>query len=400
MSATDVLASDAPPTKDSPSYRLESVDLLRGLVMVLMVLDHTRDFFGFATINPTDLRVTNVALFFTRWVTHFCAPVFMLLAGIGAYLTGTRRRTRAELARFLVVRGLWLLFLEFTLVRLGLTFSLKFDFVPLLVFWSIGMSMIVLAGLIFLPRVWIAAIGLVMIVGHNALDGIAPEKFGAYGWIWTVLHVQGPLPSPQGMVVFVVYPLIPWIGVMACGYALGPVFACAPERRRRILAALGLGLTAAFLVLRYANRYGDPQPWSVQKDSTFTALSFLNCNKYPPSLLYLLMTLGPALVFLSVAEHFRGAWTKPLLTFGRVPLFFFVLQWPLLHAGSIAVAWAVGQPYVWLIGQGPFSAPPGFGHDLPFTYAAWALALVLLYPPCAWFADLKRRRRDVWLSYL
>lgn len=385
-----------PPSKP---YRLDSIDLLRGIVMVVMVLDHTRDFFGQLKFDPTDLTQTTTPVFLTRWVTHFCAPVFMFLAGIGAYLAGVRKSSRGELARYLVVRGLWLIFLEVTIVRFGLTFNPSFQFIPLIVFWSIGVSMIVLAGLIFLPRPIIGLIGVVMILGHNALDGIAPETIGRYGWIWSLLHVQGALQPTPGLTVFVAYPLVPWIGVMACGYALGGLFQDTPERRRRILFWLGLGLCVAFVALRFTNLYGDPRPWSVQKSPTFTVLSFINCAKYPPSLLYLLMTLGPALLFLSVDEHLHGAWTKPLITFGRVPLFFYVLQWPLLHAAAIALAWAIGQPYAWLIGQGPFGAPAEYGHGLGFTYFAWLVALIVLYPPCAWFADLKRRRRDAWLSY-
>jgi uncharacterized membrane protein len=395
--ATEAMSME-PPGDARP--RLDSVDLLRGAVMALMVLDHAREFFTIDRFDPTDLTRADAATFLTRWVTHFCAPTFAFLAGTGAYLASSRGRSRPALARFLLTRGLWLVVLELTVVRLGLTFNLNYQFVPLTVLWSIGVSMVVLSGLVFLPLPAIAAFGLVLIAGHNALDGVRPEDLGRFGGLWAVLHRPGPLATFGRVNVFVLYPLVPWIGVVAAGYAFGGLLRQGPQRRRRTLLALGLGLTAAFVVLRALNVYGDPRPWSAQKTPLLTALSFLNCQKYPPSLLFLLMTLGPAIAALAVFDREVGGWARPLVTLGRVPLFFYLLQWFLLHTLAIVVAWLRGQPYAWLIGNGPFGGPPEYGYGLPTVYLFWAVALVLLYPPCRRFAALKRRRRDPWLSYL
>lgn len=398
-SVVDAVEGDA-RERPQANPRIVSVDLLRGLVMVLMVLDHVRDFFGVIQLNPLNLSTTTVPLFFTRWVTHFCAPVFVLLAGTGAYLARTRFATRGALARFLCTRGLWLIVVEITLVRFGLTFDPTFSFIPLTVIWVIGVSMIILSALVFLPTPVIAALGVVMIAGHNAFDGVRVEGDGIGAQVWRLLHVQGPIGTVLERPVIGLYPLVPWIGVMAAGYGLGAILRLEPERRRRLLLMLGITLTGAFVVLRGINRYGDPQPWSEQDSPIFTALSFLNCNKYPPSLLYLLMTLGPALVVLAVFDRGlrRGGWL--LETFGRVPLFFYLLQWYVIHLLAIAVAAARGEPFAWLIGRGPFGAPPEYGYGLVVVYAMWLVCLVLLYPPCAWFARLRQRRRSVWLSYL
>lgn len=393
-------AVDVTVDRSETSRRIVSVDLLRGLVMVIMVLDHVRDFFGVIQLNPLNLSNTTVPLFFTRWVTHFCAPVFVLLAGTGAYLARTRFATRGALARFLFTRGLWLIVVEITLVRFGLTFDPTFSFIPLTVIWVIGVSMIILSALVFLPTSVVTALGLIMIAGHNAFDGVRVEGYGIGALIWKLLHVQGPLATVLGRPVIVLYPLVPWTGVMAAGYGLGAVLKLEPERRRRLLLLLGFTFTGAFLVLRTINRYGDPQPWSEQSSPTFTVLSFLNCNKYPPSLLYLLMTLGPALVVLALFDRGPGRAGWLLETFGRVPLFFYLLQWYIIHLLAIAVTAARGEPFGWLIGQGPFGAPPDYGHGLVVVYAVWLVCLVLLYPPCAWFASLRQRRRSVWLSYL
>lgn len=391
---------NVPGEPHDKEQRLVSVDLLRGLVMVLMLLDHVRDFLGEVRRDPTDLSTTTVALFLTRWVTHFCAPVFVLLAGTGAYLARTRFPTRGALAVFLFTRGLWLIVLEITVVRFGLTFDPTFGFIPLTVIWVIGVSMIVLSVLVFLPTPAVAAFGLVMIACHNAFDGVRIEGQGIPALLWRVLHEQALLGTVLGRPVFVAYPLIPWIGVMAAGYGLGAVLRLEPRRRRTLLFTAGLALTAAFVLLRAANVYGDPRPWSSQSDSTFAALSFLNCTKYPPSLLFLLMTLGPALVALALLDGGLGRAGRPLVIFGRVPLFYYLSQWYLIHVLAIVVAAVRGEPYMWLIGQGPFAAPDGYGHSLPFVYAVWAICLLLLYPPCAWFAGLKQRRHDAWLSYL
>ncbi|HEV3120816.1 MAG TPA: heparan-alpha-glucosaminide N-acetyltransferase domain-containing protein [Isosphaeraceae bacterium] len=388
------------PESPIPRPRLDSVDLLRGLIMALMVLDHTRDFFTNARFDASDLSQTTPAIFFTRWVTHFCAPGFMFLAGVGASLAGSRGMSKPALARFLATRGLWLIFLELTVSRLGLVFNLDYRFIPLIVLWAIGCSMLVLSALIFLPQVAIAAFGLVMIAGHNLLDGLSAEQLHLPRALWTILHNPGRVPLMSGRTCIVMYPLVPWIGVMAIGYAFGPLLRLEPSKRRRELLSIGLGATLAFIALRASNVYGDPFKWSYQSSPLFTLMSFINCLKYPPSLLYLLMTLGPAIALLALLDRPVSLLARPLLVFGRVPLFFYLLQWPVLHALAIAIAAVNGQPSAWIQVGGPFGPPPGYGYDLPFTYLMWAVTLALLYPPCRWFADLKRRRSDWWLSYL
>lgn len=384
----------------APGPRYESVDLVRGAVMVLMVLDHVRDFFGDVTIRPTDLATTTTALFFTRWITHYCAPTFIFLAGLGAYLSMIRGKSRRELSYFLFTRGLWLIFLEVTVIRIGLTFDPTYRFIPLIVFWAIGMSMVVLSALVFLPTWLVGLFGVVLIAGHNAFDGVGAQQSGAVGALVTILHRPGLLAVIGGRMIFCLYPLIPWVGVMAAGYALGTVFRLEPARRRRILLGLGLTLIALFVGLRASNVYGDPKPWAQQVSPVFTALSFINCEKYPPSLLYLLMTLGPMLVGLALADRSPGRVGRVLVTLGRVPLFFFVLQWYVLHVSAIVIALVMGKPALWLVGNGPFEPPPGYGYSLAFVYVMWVVTLAMMYPACAWFAEVKRRRRDAWLSYL
>ena len=374
--------------------RVQAIDILRGLVIVLMALDHVREYFTDVRFRPLDLTQTDVALFFTRWITHYCAPLFIFLAGVSAWLVGGRC-TRSELTRFLVTRGFWLVVLEFTVVTFAWTFNLRYDFgLMMQVIWAIGMSMIFLALLARLPLGWITAIAVAMIAGHNLLDGIGPETFGAAAPLWAVLHVQQPIA-----VGFVSYPLIPWIGVMALGYVMGGLFELEPARRRRLLLILGSAMIVAFVVLRLANVYGDPHPWSVQSSATFTVLSFLKVHKYPPSLLYLLMTLGPGLLLLVWFETWRGALASVLEVFGRVPLFFYVLHIVLAHALAGLVALWAGYGTSVLTGFFP-DFPAEWGYGLPVVYGVWLLVLALLYPLCRWFAQVKRRRSDWWLSYL
>ena len=378
--------------------RLQSIDLLRGLAIVLMALDHTRDFFGATGPNPRD--ITDPAVFLTRWITHFCAPTFILLAGVSAYLYGSHRRSTGQLSWFLLTRGLWLVFIEFTLVRFGwnLNFDLKLFFAG--VIWVIGASMIVLAGLVTLPERVIAAIALIMIAGHNLLDGIRAERFGNLGWLWNVLHQPALLHIGEQSEFFVVYALVPWAGVMAMGYALGPVFKLDPAVRRHNLLWTGTALTAGFVLLRATNIYGDPAPWGVQNSSFATLLSFINCEKYPPSLLYLMMTLGPALVLFALFEHVHGRIANWLTTFGRVPFLFYVVHLPVIHALAVGLAWLTLGDADFMFGGAVPPKPPGYGLGLPGIYALWLLMLVMLYPLCHWFAALKRSRQDWWLSYL
>jgi len=384
----------------SGRVRLDSVDLLRGLAIVIMALDHARDYFTSARFDATDLTQTTAPLFLTRWITHFCAPGFVFLAGTSAFLYQARRRSRAEVSRFLLTRGLLLVVLELTVVRWAWTFN--FSYTELLfvqVIWVLGVSMIVLAGLIYLPLRAVAAVGVAMILGHNLLDGVTPQSLGAWGPLWALLHVQTAIPLGGGRVFVVIYPLIPWIGVMAAGYAFGTLLLRTEQERRRTLLMLGGGLTLAFLMLRAVNGYGDPAPWAVQETAGRTALSFLNTTKYPPSLQFLLMTLGPAIALLPLLERLTGPVARAVTVFGRVPLFFYVLHLYLIHAVALTVGTLAGfDPrsflHVWL------NNPDGWGYGLPVVYLVWAGVVLALYPACRWFAGVKARRREVWLSYL
>lgn len=379
--------------------RIDSIDLLRGVVMVLMALDHTRDFFTNVTFAPLDLSQTTAALFFTRWITHFCAPTFVFLAGTGAFLSRGRGKSKEDLARFLVTRGLWLVVLELTAVRFGWTFNLDYTFTVGQVIWVIGWSMVALAPMVlFLSARAIGVIGIAIIVVHNALDAVLPDQFGSIGWLWQLLHVQSLINYSDGLQFFVVYPFIPWIGVMAAGYGFGEL-AKRPDRRRAFLR-LGVALTVLFVVLRASNLYGDPHPWSMQKSLVFAFMSFINCEKYPPSLLYLFMTLGPAIASLAFFERAKGRIGNFFLVFGRVPLFYYVLHVPFIHSLAVALAYMRGFDPAWLFANFPEPGPPGFGFGLLPIYVIWMFVVVALYPLCAWFAAVKRRSRNVLLSYL
>lgn len=377
----------AAETRREASARILSVDVLRGLVMALMALDHARDFFGTGGFNPRD--VTEPALFLTRWVTHLCAPTFIFLAGLSAFLYG-RGRSTGELSRFLVTRGLLLMLIDLTLIKFGWRFDLDAFRVGAGVIFAIGASMIALAALVWLPRWALAAIALIMIVGHNALDGVRAEQFGSLGWLWHFLHQRGRVDL-GGATIYVVYPLIPWIGVMAAGYLLGPLMQRSPEERQRLLFALGAAISLGFVLLRASNLYGDPAAWTMQETWLSTVLSFLNCEKYPPSLLYLTMTLGPALMLLAAFEHARGAFARGLAVFGQVPFFFYVVHIYLIHALAVATGFAT---------SGTLQATPDLGFDLAGVYLVWLVLLVLLYPLCRSFAALKQRRSESWWSYL
>jgi uncharacterized membrane protein len=384
--------------------RIESIDVVRGLIMVIMALDHSRDFFGNFAANPTDLATTTAPLFFTRWVTHICAPVFFLLTGTGASLS-LGRMPKSALARYLVTRGLWLILLEFVVMRFALQFNFDYHVTIITVLWGLGWAMIVLAGLIWLPPWAIAGFGIVLIVGHNALDGVRADTLGAFKPVWLLLHQLGIVYRNGHSLVLVSYVLIPWVGVTALGYALGQAYRWSGAARERLLLWLGLGLVAGFIILRFANGYGDPLPWSQQKTPLLTLVSFLNTNKYPPSLLFLMMTLGPALLLLRAFDARIPAPLRPALVFGKVPLFFYVLHFYLIHLLALASSW-VRYGEVREVFQSPdlahfpFSAPPGWDLGLPMVYAVWIVVVTALYPLCRWYAGVRRRRRDWWLSYL
>ena len=369
--------------------RLQSVDILRGVVMVVMALDHVRDFVSVTGFNPTDLSRVTPALFLTRWVTHFCAPTFVFLAGCGAYLGRAAGKTRPELSRFLVSRGLWLVLLELTVIRVAWSFELTDNWVG--VIWAIGWSMVALAALIWLPTWAVGAFGLAMIAGHNAFDGVHG------GALWTVLHDQAPAHL-LFWDIFIAYPLVPWVGVMAAGYALGPVLRSEPERRRRTLVALGVACIALFVGLRALNVYGDPSPWSHQRTALYTALSFINVTKYPPSLLFLLVTLGPALLALAALDRVRVPGANPFLVFGRVPFFYYLAHLYLIHLVAVAILLPTQGLAAFTVS--PDVHPGESGLSLPWVYVVWIAVVVALYWPCRWYAGVKARTRNPLLSYL
>jgi len=376
--------------------RVTSVDLVRGIVMILMALDHTRDYFSNLRFQPEDLSKVTPFLFFTRWITHFCAPAFFLLAGVGVSLAMSRGKSTRELSWFLVTRGLWLVVLELTITHFGWQFSMDFPQF-LLVLWALGWSMVILAGLVYLPKKVILAISLLAIIGHNLLDGINPESLGGFAPVWHLLHVPGLVI--QDPFVFVGYPLIPWFAVMSLGFVLGDVFKWEPERRRKFLIRAGIAATAAFIALRSINGYGDPRPWSGQRSVALTIASFGNASKYPPSLIYLLMTLGPVLIALALMERARGAASRAISVYGQVPMFYYILHLFLIH--TLAYGFAL-----WQGGDGSFlsldvqSFPAWYGTNLAGVYLAWLVVVALLYVPCRWYAALKARRKDWWLGYI
>jgi uncharacterized membrane protein len=369
---------------------------MRGLVMMLMALDHVRGFFTDADFSPTDLSRTNSALFFTRWVTHLCAPAFVFLAGTSAFLSTTRGLNRSQLAARLFIRGLWLVLLEITAVRFAFFFNLDYSEMRLQVIWALGWSMVVLSALVYLPLWAIAGFGLIMIFSHNLLDGLRLEDFQAtngslewQGWLLAVLHVPH-LP--------VVYPLIPWIGVMATGYAFGSIMQIPVEVRRRLTLKGGIVLIVAFVILRALNDYGDPEPWNEQETALFTLLSFVNTTKYPASLLFLLMTLGPMLVLLSAFEQAPGtlrAIGRFFITFGRVPLFFYLLHLYVIHGLVTGFAYVMVNDVSSFLTYHKFF-PPWWGFSLPIVYLIWVAVTLFLYPICRRFAAFKSRHRGSW----
>jgi uncharacterized membrane protein len=380
--------------------RLQAIDILRGLVICLMVLDHVRDFFHYGALayDPLDPKTSYFALYATRWVTHLCAPTFVLLAGVSAFLKGARTDSRAELSIFLLTRGLWLILLEVTVVNFGWTFGSIASFFQ--VIWAIGIGMVALSGLVwFGPRVTLI-VGVLIVAGHNLLDPIAPAQLGAAAPLWNFTEEAG-IVRWRDHVILLAYPALPWFGIMALGYGLGPIFLKAQDRRIRWFLALGLGLLAAFVVLRALDGYGDPLHWSAQADLGRTAMSFFNVNKYPPSLLYDLATLGAAFLLLAAFERLRGWPAEILLTYGRVPLFVYVAHIYLMHGLQVMTGVALGWKASTFVDA--FDDPSRLAHwgfSLPVAFLIWLAILAALYPPARWFGALKRRRRDWWLGYL
>ncbi|MEZ5286014.1 MAG: heparan-alpha-glucosaminide N-acetyltransferase domain-containing protein [Vicinamibacterales bacterium] len=394
-----------------PEQRLTAIDATRGAVMVIMALDHVRDFIhhGAMVASPTDLASTTPVLFMTRWITHLCAPAFMFLAGTSAYLWQRRSAsTTMGLSRFLVVRGLVLIALELTVMRVAYDFDLTMrDPVLLIVLWVLGACMVALAALVWLPRTWLAAGSVAVIALHNLLDGIRAARLGAWAPAWILVHQVGAFPV-GGLLVIVGYPLVPWVAVMALGYASGPAFDWPPGRRRTVLVTAGLAAVAAFVALRAVNGYGDPSPWQPQASGVLTALSFLDTTKYPPSLMFLLMTLGPLWLALAAFEGGVPRGMRFLVVFGRVPLFFFVAHFYLAHMAAVGLAWLRYGAATWTFAFHPVPSmggprelfPADFGFGLAGAYAVWFGVVLVLYPACRRLAVLKAERRYAWLSYL
>jgi uncharacterized membrane protein len=391
--------------------RVESVDVLRGLVMVIMALDHVRDFFSNYSGNPTDAAAVPGVIFFTRWITHLCAPTFVFLAGTSIYLQALRK-PRAQLARFLVTRGLWLMALEVVVVTSMLTFHPSLHFLLLQVIWVTGVSMVLMAGLIYLP-LWVVALsGAVLVVGHNLFDGVSPATMGPLaGTLWRLLHVPGVLRSPaSGYFWLNLYPLIPWPGIMALGFVFGAVLRRPASARWRAMLVWGGSSLVLFAALRWTNRYGDPLPWKPQATAARTFMSFLDVQKYPPSLLFSLATLGVSLCLMAAFEAWQArgrlqALRSVLSVYGRVPFFYYILHFTMIHLAALLTTAAMGLDWRWWFGLPPnggvfFGQPPGYGFSLPIVYLVWIAVVTFCYFPCRWFADLKQRKKNAWLSYL
>ncbi|HET9708581.1 MAG TPA: heparan-alpha-glucosaminide N-acetyltransferase domain-containing protein [Gemmatimonadales bacterium] len=393
------------------STRIASIDVVRGAVMILMAIDHVRVYSGLPAGGPTP------GIFFTRWVTHFCAPAFIFLAGTSAFFYG---RKHADLSRFLLTRGLWLVLLELTVLRVAWTFNFDFAQYEMAgVIWVIGWCMIMLAGLVRLPLGVVGALGVAIIAGHNLLDAyvyptLLPTLGNTFGSaLWKIFYVgffAGPIAfSANGPTLIVLYSIIPWVGVMAAGYAFGKVLTWEPERRTRWCVTIGLGAMALFVVLRGFNLYGDPRPWSTVARPNGpppmpALLAFLNANKYPASLLFLLMTLGPTIALMPLLERTRGAVARFITVFGRVPFFYYMLHIPLIHALALIVSKVrEGGVNPWLFTNHPMGNPPppeGYPWSLPLLYLVWAVTIALLYPACRWFANRKAQGTEWWLRFL
>lgn len=381
--------------------RIASIDILRGLVMVIMALDHVRQYMGHTPFTPEDPSSTTLAWFFTRWATHFCAPVFVLLAGTSAFMyrhfSGC---TAKKLSRFLLTRGLWIVLSEIFILNLVVQ-GLPYHFLILQVLWAIGWSMVFLSALVYLPRFWILAIGLTMIFGHNLFDGVPPESFGGLSWLWNVLHVKQALLLWGEFPLLIAYPLIPWIGVMAMGYVLGSLFVLSEINRNKSLIIIGLSCIVLFVGLRWTNLYGDMQSWQVQdRGAVFTLLSFLNTTKYPPSLLFLLMTIGPSLLLMPWMERWPDKIAGFFKVFGKVPFFYYMAHFVIIHL--IAATWSLvnfGRTGWWF--GPPSQYPESFQPNLWWIYGVWLFVVIALYPVCQRYVRFKGKNKSRWwVSYI
>lgn len=406
MESLTLTATPAPEVLTQKS-RIASIDIMRGIVMVIMALDHARDFYhaDAFVFNPTDLERTTPILFLTRFITHFCAPTFVLLAGTAVRIS-SRRKSRKELSIFLLTRGLWLVFLEITVVRFSMFFQLYYDVTIFQVIWAIGFAMILLSAVIYLPFKGILVMGIIITAGHDLLHAINLQAGEPFAVLWTFIHQFNFVELTPGKSAFVPYPFLPWFGIMLLGYCMGEWFLAGfePGRRRKLLARTGVFALSLFLVLRYFSLYGDPAPWSEQKDAVYTFLSFLNVTKYPVSLQYTLLTLGPVLILLSWLETVRINALRPFGVIGRVPLFYYIIHFYLLHLSALVI---------YMINSGKslseidfhFNAgfgglPAGYGFPLIGAYIAWILLVLFLYPFCDWYNNYKSTHTHWWLSYI
>lgn len=397
--------------------RNREIDILRGLVIVLMALDHVRDYFflgGGFSVNPLDPEQTTPWLYATRWITHLCAPTFVFLAGVSAYLQFVKGKTRPRLSMFLFTRGLWLIVIELTVLSFGWSFAFPY-LLFMQVIWAIGWSMIALAALIWAPRLVVLAIGVAIIVGHNALDPIAAQDIGGFSLLWTFLHDGGIVFAGQQPIGLAAYPVLPWLGVAALGYGMGALFLESTEQRNRKVLLLGLTMLAVFVALRWFNAYGDPpfaqgpeafaRNWHDQTTFAAQLMVFLDVQKYPPSLQFTLVTLGLVFALWPSLTRLRGLPAAVLNTFGTVPFFFYVLHIYLAHMLAMAVNAVLGRditPFFNYMVVG-FTQPErlqSLGFTLPWVYVFWIILLGLLYPICRWWQGVKENRRDWWLSYL
>jgi uncharacterized membrane protein len=390
------------------TQRITSIDIVRGAIMVIMALDHVRDFFHEFAFqgSPTDLQTTTAPLFFTRWITHFCAPSFMLLSGLSAYLSG-QRKTQGEMSSFLIKRGFWLILVEVVFMTFGFTFDITYKTTILAVLWALGTSMIVLGLFVKIasPKN-ILMIGLIIIFGHNLLDYIKVTPNSPQDILLSIfLTGAGKFyPRGDGGNLAFLYVILPWSGIMMAGYGMGNVFRkdFLPDRRKRILIATGIGLTLLFFALRLVNLYGDPAPWATQDTATKTIISFFNVTKYPPSLLFTLMTQGPLLLFLALTERVSNAVTRVLTVYGKVPFFFFMVHFYLIHTLTMIAVLSSGFSWEQAADENLFFKfrPVEFGYPLGIVYLIWIVIVAALYLPCRWFGNYRETRKTWWLSYL
>lgn len=387
--------------------RILSIDLLRGIVMVIMALDHCRDYFhyGFFSTDPTDLNTTTPILFFTRFITHYCAPTFVFLSGTSAYLYGAKK-TKRELSRFLLTRGVWLIFVELFINSFLWSFDISYEYFSLQVLWAIGLSMVILAGLVFLPYNAILAMAVLVLFGHNLLDGIeVPGNNIAY-IPWYILHQSASVKITENHGINFIYPVIPWTGIMALGYCLGKLYVGGfnADLRKKWLIGLGISATLLFIIIRFLNGYGDPQPWSYQRDNIFTLLSFLKLSKYPPSLDFALATLGPGLLFLSVAEKFSNLLSRFFIVFGNVPFFYYLMHMLFIHLFAMLGLILTGKDWrMMILDDSAFWGDKlsTYGYSLGAVYLIWVGLILFLYPFCRKYMLYKANHKEKWwLSYL